>query len=58
MYKINFKRSASKELKKIPKKEQTLILKAIKKFENNPFPHDFKKLVGNDNTYRIRIGNY
>ena len=42
MYKIYFKKSAVKELKKIPQKEQILITKAIKDLGNNPHPQGHK----------------
>ncbi|MDA3850721.1 MAG: type II toxin-antitoxin system RelE/ParE family toxin [Spirochaetaceae bacterium] len=58
MYKISIKKSALKELKKVPKKEQILISQAIKKLAKEPHPHGHKKLVGADITYRIRIRDY
>ncbi|MDX9801456.1 MAG: type II toxin-antitoxin system RelE/ParE family toxin [Spirochaetia bacterium] len=58
MYKILFKKSAVKELKKIPQKKQILIIKSIKSLALNPYPKGYKKLVGAKLTYRIRIGNY
>ena len=58
MYEIYFKKSAVKELKKIPKKDQTSITAAIKALASNPHPQGHKKLIGDNITYRIRIGNY
>ena len=58
MYKIEFKRSAKKELSKLPQKDQVLILKAIKRLSDDPLPSGSKKIVGSELTYRIRIGNY
>ena len=58
MYEIYFKKSAVKELTKIPKKDQTLITAAIKALALNPHPRGYKKLIGENITYRIRIGNY
>lgn len=58
MYSISFKKSALKELRKIQKKEQILITKAIQALANDPHPAGHKKLVGGEISYRIRIGNY
>jgi mRNA interferase RelE/StbE len=58
VYKIEFKKSALKELKKLPRKEQISILSAIKKLAENPIPVGYKKMVGSESTYRIRVGNY
>lgn len=58
MYNITIKKSALKELKKVPQKEQILISKAIKELANDPHPHGHKKLVGADITFRIRIRDY
>lgn len=56
-YKIEVKRSAEKELKKIPKKELIKIIDQIGSLANNPRPAGSKKLT-NQEKYRIRIGNY
>jgi mRNA interferase RelE/StbE len=58
MYEIYFRKSAVKELKKIPVKDQTLITAAIKALASNPHPQGHKKLIGDNSTFRIRIGNY
>jgi len=55
---FHFKKSAAKELKELPKKDQTLITTAIKALASNPHPQGHKKLIGDNITYRIRIGNY
>lgn len=58
MFELTFKKSAQKELRKIPPKEQLLILKALKELQIDPFPPGVRKLVGGDISYRIRIGDY
>jgi mRNA interferase RelE/StbE len=58
MYNVSFKKSALKELQKLQNREKLLITKAIKELENDPRPHSCKKLVCEDITYRIRVGNY
>ncbi|MBA1438498.1 MAG: type II toxin-antitoxin system RelE/ParE family toxin [Epsilonproteobacteria bacterium] len=57
-YKIRWKTSAKKELKKIDKLEIPKILDAIEKLANDPYPISHKRLLGTEHTFRIRIGNY
>ena len=56
-YKIVFKKSVAKDLKKIPKKDVSKILKVIRSLADNPRPPQVKKLSGQDR-YRMRQGNY
>ena len=58
LYKILWKRSAVKELKRLPKKIILKILEIVKKLEKSPYPKDSKKLQGSESTYRIRVGDY
>jgi len=58
LYKIEWKRSAVKELKQLPKETISRILKAIEKLSSNPFPNQTKKLIDSENSFRIRIGEY
>ena len=57
-YKIEWKRSASKELKQLPKEMIVRILQAVEQLAADPFPTGVKKLVGSEHTYRIREGDY
>ena len=57
-YKIAWKASAKKELRKIEKSLIPTLLESIESLASNPFPHGYKKLVGSDHLYRIRIGRY
>lgn len=57
-YKILWKISAKKELKKLDKKEIPKIIKEVENLSSNPYPNNHKKLQGSENSYRIRIGNY
>ena len=56
-YKIVFKKSVTKDLKKIPKKDISKILKVIRSLATDPRPHGVKKLSGQER-YRMRQGNY
>ena len=57
-YKINFKKSAIKDLKTIDKNICQSILSEIQKLSENPRPFGYKKLHNRDNYFRIRINNY
>ncbi len=56
-YKIEFKKTAVKELKSIPDKDIKKIITKIKLLEENPRPNGCIKLTGKEQ-YRIRQGNY
>ncbi|MCD6117485.1 type II toxin-antitoxin system RelE/ParE family toxin [bacterium] len=56
-YKIEFKRSAVKELNSIPDKDIKSIIRKIKLLTDNPRPDRCIKLTGKEQ-YRIRHGNY
>ncbi|MDJ0647191.1 MAG: type II toxin-antitoxin system RelE/ParE family toxin [Xenococcaceae cyanobacterium MO_188.B19] len=57
-YKIEWKNSAKKELKKLDKQIIIRILQAVEKLANNPHPSGSKKLMGSESIYRIRVGDY
>jgi len=56
-YRIVFKKSVSKDLNKIPKKDVERILAAIQNLANDPRPPQSKKLSGQER-YRLRQGDY
>jgi mRNA interferase RelE/StbE len=47
-----------KEIQKLPRPLITKIVSAVDNLSSNPFPQGVRKLVGTENTYRIRIGDY
>lgn len=57
-YDIEWKRSAVKELKPLPRETIERVLKAVEALKANPFPSGFRKLSGVEHTYRIREGSY
>jgi mRNA interferase RelE/StbE len=57
-YKIEWKRSAVKELRKLPKDVIIRILKAVEQLPDNPYPIGVRKLVGSEHSYRLREGSY
>ncbi|MCF8262588.1 MAG: type II toxin-antitoxin system RelE/ParE family toxin [Melioribacteraceae bacterium] len=56
-YKIQIKKSAAKEIKKIPQEYLVRILTGIDDLSKNPRPSGCTKLT-NDEKYRIRVGDY
>jgi mRNA interferase RelE/StbE len=57
-YKIEWKRSAVRELQDFPRNAVERILKAVEQLSENPYPMGVRKLVGSEHTYRIREGDY
>lgn len=57
-YKIAFSRSARKELERFPAKEVGKIFPKIEALAQEPRPVGCRKLVGESNLWRIRIGSY
>jgi mRNA interferase RelE/StbE len=55
---IEFGAKALKFLSKLEKDDKERIFKRIKELGENPFPSDVKKLKGDRNVYRIRIGDF
>ena len=57
-YRVEFKPSAERELRRLPKAVIPKISRAIDSLVNNPFPHQCEKLSGSTNAYRLRVGDY
>jgi len=57
-YKIVFKASAKKELRKLPKIAYITIKSNIDDLATNPRPIGVRKMVGGNNQWRLRVGVY
>ena len=57
-YRIEWKQSAKKELRKLPDQARRRILAAVGGLKEKPRPPGSKKLVGVEQAYRIRVGDY
>jgi mRNA interferase RelE/StbE len=55
---IYFAPSADKALRTLPEAIQKRIVAAVEELGNNPRPPGCKKLKGEDDLWRIRIGDY
>ena len=57
-YNILISATAEKTLKKIPKKDRIKIVRLIQTLAISPVPQGARKLLGEQNIYRVRQGNY
>ncbi len=57
-YKIEFLKSAKKELSKLPRNIQERIRNKLEILKANPYPTDAKQLKNGEGRLRIRIGDY
>ncbi len=57
-YDVQFKASAAKEFRKLPPDTKARIRKAINALKTDPRPPGVKKLTGEINLYRIRVGDF
>ena len=57
-YNILISATAEKALKKIPKKDRIKIIELIQTLAFKPLPQGVRKLMGEQNIYRVRQGNY
>ena len=57
-YRIDWKKSARKELRKLPANMIPRIVEAVETLSENPFPIGSRKLMGAEQTWRIRVGSY
>ena len=58
VYSIEYKKTALKEMTKLPKNIAAAIDSVIYGLRVNPRPHGYIKLKGNNKLYRIRSGDY
>ncbi|MCF6206094.1 MAG: type II toxin-antitoxin system RelE/ParE family toxin [Sulfurovum sp.] len=56
-YKIEIKKSAAKEIEKLPKPVLKRVIEKIERLSYNPRLSGCKKLSG-DEKYRVRVGDY
>lgn len=57
-YSIEVSSTAEKQLRKLSQKDQISVLKRIQELSSEPRPNRSRKLRGQDNIYRVRVGNY
>lgn len=57
-YKVQWKASAKKELRRLPNEVIPRIITAVEQLTSEPTPPGCRKLVGSSHTYRLRVGDY
>ncbi|MDQ2824207.1 MAG: type II toxin-antitoxin system RelE/ParE family toxin [Verrucomicrobiota bacterium] len=57
-YRIEFRPSAEKDLKRLDSTTRQRVIDAIWKLAGNPRPSGCRKLINSRNAYRIRVGDY
>ncbi len=57
-YKVFFRPSADRALKKLPQDVQRRIVGEVAILAHDPRPAGVVKLAGDENLWRIRVGNY
>ena len=57
-YRIEWKSSAAKELRKLPSPVINRVIEAVESLAIEPLPSGVRKLTGSENVYRIRVGDY
>ena len=57
-FRLIFRRSAARDLHRIPKRDVARILSRIRALTTEPRPRGVEKLVGQQQRYRLRQGRY
>ncbi|MBC1196450.1 MAG: type II toxin-antitoxin system RelE/ParE family toxin [Microcystis viridis Mv_BB_P_19951000_S69] len=57
-YRIQFKTSAAKEFKKLPPSVKQRVGESLDQLQQDPRPSGVVKLQGEDQLYRVRVGDY
>lgn len=57
-YEVKFSKGAKKQFRKLPLNVQQRIQTKINELAIEPRPNGVKKLQGDDNSYRLRVGDY
>jgi mRNA interferase RelE/StbE len=55
---VEFAPLARRQMKKLPREIQMRIIERVEELASNPRPAGVKKLVSDDNLYRVRVGEY
>ncbi|MGH9229554.1 MAG: type II toxin-antitoxin system RelE family toxin [Acidimicrobiales bacterium] len=57
-YKVEIARRAIRSLRDLPRREQQRVRAAIDLLADDPRPPGCRKLTGEENAYRVRVGDY
>jgi len=57
-WRVKITKRASKEMRRISKKDAKRLLFILEEFTKDPYQGDIEKIKGEDSVWRRRIGNY
>ena len=57
-WRVRITKKASKEMKRIPKKDARRLFFILEEFTKDPYQGDIEKIKGEDSVWRRRVGNY
>lgn len=57
-YQVEITPAAKRQIKKLVKQTQELIIQRLEQLAENPRPPGVLKMEGEENLYRVRIGDY
>jgi len=57
-YRIEVSATAEKQIRKLPRKDQIRVLRAIRPLATEPVPSGARKVRGYEDVFRIRVGTY
>lgn len=57
-YRLEISRTAEKQLRKLPRREQERVVATILPLATDPRPRGSRKLSGYDDVFRLRVGRY
>lgn len=57
-YQVEIAPAAKRQLKKLVKQTQELIIHRLEQLAENPRPSGVLKMEGEENLYRVRVGDY
>jgi len=58
MYEVIFTRRAAKQVKALQPAHRRKLKEIILRLSENPFSYPYKKIRGEEHTYRIRVGQF
>ena len=57
-WKVKIAKRASKQMKRVPKKDARRLFFVLEGLTKNPYQGDIEKVKSEDNVWRQRVGNY
>lgn len=57
-YQVEITPAAKRQIKKLVKQTQELIIQRLEQLADNPRPPGVLKMEGEENLYRVRVGDY